>query len=194
MRAFFCLDMGPGLKEQLSTIARRLRRLPAEVKWVAPENMHVTLVFLGEIDRDLVASLEGVGRQAVAASGIDGPIEWKMDRLGAFPHLGKPRVVWVGSSEEPEAVQRLVSALQDGLEPLGFEPERRPFTTHVTLGRVKERGGSPNLRVLSDALAAHEPFSIQARVRKLTLMESRLSPQGPSYEPVFQVPFGSELS
>lgn len=192
MRAFFCLELKPDLREKLAGIAKRLRAVPVKARWVPSENLHVTLVFLGDIAPDAIPDLEVAAREAVAKSRVDDALEWELDRLGAFPHLSAPRVVWVGCSEEPERVRRLAEALERALEPLGFEPEGREFTTHVTLGRVKGRGRASGVDRLAEALVSHPSLSVRARATELTLMESTLAPQGASYEPVFRIPFSED--
>jgi len=186
MRAFFCLELEPHLKEELDRIAQKLRALPVRATWVRRENLHVTLKFLGEIEEGLLSSLEDAARSAVISSGIGGKVEWELDRLGAFPSEQRPRVVWVGSSKEPEVLTRLAAKLEEALSPLGFEPEGR-FVTHITLGRVKGRdaGVEPLVRFLQ----AFPPFRHLAQAEELTLMESRLTPQGAIYTPIFKVPF-----
>lgn len=187
MRAFFCLELEAGLKERISSITERLSREPVRANWVPPENLHVTLLFLGEIGEDLVPPLREAAEVALRESGIEGTVEWELTRLGAFPQVERPRVVWVGSAEPPEPVKRLASELEGALAPLGFAPERREFAVHVTLGRVKERG--PQVQRLTRALETHEPFSFRARANALTLMKSRLTPKGAVYEPIFRLPF-----
>lgn len=188
MRAFFCLDLDEGTKAQLKQQMGPLKRLPVDVKWVPPENMHITMVFLGEVSDGLVPDLEVAARQALEETGIEGPIEVTLDRLGAFPHVHKPRVVWAGCTNDPESVKHLAKALEGALEPLGFDPEDRPFTTHVTLGRVKERGRSRGLQDLTETIETHEPFRCDVRIGRLTLMRSQLGSQGPTYDPVLEIP------
>lgn len=188
MRAFFCLDLDRETKTHLADQVRPLKRLPVNVKWVPPENMHITMVFLGDVDDGLVPDLEVAARQALDETGLDGPIDVTLDRLGAFPHVHKPRVVWAGCTSDPEPVEHLAKSLESALEPLGFEPEDRPFTTHVTLGRVKERGRSQGLRELTEAIENHDPFHYDLRISQLTLMQSQLGPKGPMYDPVLEIP------
>jgi 2'-5' RNA ligase len=187
MRAFFCLELEPKLKEELDRITQRFRELPVRATWVRGENLHVTLKFLGEIEEGLVSRLEEAAREALDLSGITDKVEWKLDILGAFPSEKRPRVVWVGSSKEPEELTKLAARLEEALRPLGFEPERDRFVTHITLGRVKERGSG--VEPLVSALRSFLPFRHPAQVGELTLMESRLTPQGAIYTPIFKVPF-----
>jgi len=190
MRAFFCLDLDDDTKAGLKGQMAPLKQLPVDVKWVAPENMHITMVFLGDISDGLVSDLEVAARQALEETGLQGPVDVTLDRFGAFPHVHKPRVVWAGCTHDPKPVKRLAKSLEQTLEPLGFEPEDRPFTTHVTFGRVKERGRTEGLRQLTEAIENHEPFRYDLQISQLTLMQSQLGPQGPEYHPVLQIPLG----
>lgn len=190
MRAFFCFELEAELKRRLDEITQRLRRVPVRANWVKAENLHVTLKFLGEIGEGMIPNLKGAAEEALKASGLDGALHWELDRLGAFPSVERPRVVWVGSSEEPEGLLRLAAALEDALQPLGFEPERGRFVIHITLGRVKERG--PAVEPLVEALRSYPSFCHRAQAEGITLMESRLTPQGAIYTPVFRLPFSKE--
>jgi len=187
MRAFFCLELEPQLQQELDKITQSLRKVRIKASWVKHENLHVTLKFLGEISETLLPNVEAAGRDALLQSRITEAIEWELDRVGAFPSIERPRVVWVGSSHEPEPLSRLTGQLQETLQPLGFASEREGFVTHITLGRVKEEG--PGVRALTQALQSIKPFRHAACVRELTLMESQLTPQGSIYKPVFRLPF-----
>ncbi len=184
MRAFFCIELEDRIQEGLNEITQRLKRDgQARVSWVRPENLHVTLKFLGEVAPERVEELRLAAE--VACEGID-RFALELDRAGAFPNLERPRVIWVGSSSPPEEIFQIYRRLERELAPLGFPPERKPYTPHVTLGRVKERNRARAAR-LGEQLDRIEPFHFVAEVFRLTLMESRLAPSGATYTPVFQV-------
>lgn len=187
MRAFFCLELESHLQQEIDRLTQELRLARAKVSWVKPENLHVTVKFLGEIPDPLTAQLEAAGREALSESGLKPVVEWELDRVGAFPNLERPRVIWVGCSREPEDIGRLVANLHAKLESLGFAAECGHFVAHITLGRVKDEG--LGIRTLAQALQSIRPFRHAARVHNLTLMESRLTPQGSIYKPIFRLPF-----
>jgi len=186
MRTFFCIELEGGAKEKLVGMTQMLKRgIEARVSWVRPENLHVTLKFLGEVAPQQVEELQLAAE--VASEGI-GPFELELDLLGAFPNPERPRVIWAGSSSPPPEILRLYEGLERELESCGFPPEGRPYTPHVTLGRVKERNRA-KLGRLGERLGRVEPFRFVTQARGLTLMESRLDPRGAIYTPIFREEF-----
>lgn len=183
MRSFFCIELSEVLKAQLDEITQALKRKAhAHVSWVRKENLHITLKFLGEIEAAMVGELKKAAKAA-----LDGiaPFELKLDRLGAFPDLRRPRVIWVGSTEIPEGALELHAALEKSLGRLGLETEKQKYVPHITLGRIKEisKGEIENLtRQLQ-----HITFNYVAKAEGITLMESKLTPTGSIYMPVFQI-------
>lgn len=185
MRTFFCIELDEALKAQLDEITQALRRkTQAHVSWVKKENLHITLKFLGEIEAAIVGELK-----KAAEAALDGiyPFELKLDALGAFPDLRRPRVIWMGSTEAPEAILKLHAAIEGRLSNLGFEPEEENYKPHITLGRIKEIS-----KVEIDKLAKQlqqTTVSYVAKVEGITLMESKLTPWGSIYTPVFHLDF-----
>lgn len=185
MRAFFCIELEDGVKEGLDGVIQSLKRdegwRATRVGWVRRENLHITLKFLGEVAPELVEDLRLAAE--VVSEGIE-PFKLELDRLGAFPSPERPRVIWAGSSAPPEEILQLYERLEGELHSLGFPREGRPYTPHVTLGRVKGRG-----RVTIGWLGEAEPFHFTAEATGITLMESRLTPGGALYRPAFRVEF-----
>jgi len=187
MRSFFCIELDEGLKARLDEITQLLRRQTvAHVSWVKKENLHITLKFLGEIE---TATVEEIKKVAEAASDGITPFELKLNKLGAFPDLRRPRVLWIGSTEAPEPILKLHAALEERLSRLGFEPEEKHYEPHITLGRIKEiqKSEIENLARQLREIA----FNYVAKAEGITLMESKLTPTGSSYTPVFQLKFAS---
>ena len=189
MRVFFCFDLQPDLKVQIYKKFSHLRHSTVRVSWVKPENMHITLKFLGEVDERRIEDFKEAAQTAITNAEVASNIKVVLERIGAFPAIERPRVVWIGPASEPQAVISLAAALESQLVGIGFEPERKPFTTHVTLGRVKDQ--SRSLRELTELIQRTPPFAYKASISRLTLMESKLSPQGSVYRPVFELPFES---
>jgi len=187
MRTFFCIELEDGIKERLDgRIIQPLKRgIVARVSWVKRENLHVTLKFLGEIAPERVEELQLAAE--VAGEGLE-PFSLELDLLGAFPNRERPRVIWAGSSSPPPKILQLYERLERELHSLGFPLEGKPYTPHVTLGRVKERDRAKIGR-LGERLERIEPFRFVAQAQGLTLMESSLNPRGAIYTPIFRLEF-----
>ena len=141
------------------------------VRWVKPGRMHLTLAFLGEVDGDFVASAKRGLSDGVRESV---PFSVRLDGFGAFPNPGRARVIWVGVDEGRDALCRLQKLIVKELRKIGYRPERRPFSPHLTLGR---------LRVPADVsgVCACLFQSDEFLVDRVALYESVLRPQGPEY-------------
>lgn len=171
-----------------ASVLHALRAATAElgdvrgVKWVRPDQLHFTLKFLGEIPSPRVAAAREALRSACAGTP---PFDLVLAGLGAFPPGGPPRVVWAGCGEGHEALEGLAAQVEAAMTGAGFPAEARPFAAHLTLGRVRDPRAARGLR---DHLArrAATPFG-RLRVGEVVLFRSRLSPAGPSYEPLESV-------
>lgn len=186
MRLFYCLELSPEVRESLYRLGEPLRRVGARVTWVRAENLHVTLKFLGEVEPERLEQLQTVGAECAQRAS---PFELCFDQMGAFPHWGRARVLWVGCRSAPEAILRVQRDLESALQALGFSPEER-FTPHVTLGRVKDESAAA-LKRLAESAQKLQSFEYRAAISALTLMESQLTPQGAIYTPVSVFAFRS---
>jgi 2'-5' RNA ligase len=179
VRLFVAILFPEAIRTRLGTLIDQLRQCDADVKWVEASNLHVTLQFLGATATTLMPSIEQALDEAVR--GVR-PIAVDVEGTGVFPPRGAARVLWVGMRADPAALEALQERVASRLEPLGFVPERRRFSPHVTLGRVRS---SRNLRVCVDRLRAHESFHAGHMViDSFALMQSQLSQRGPTYTAV----------
>jgi 2'-5' RNA ligase len=162
----------------------RLRPLGRSVRWVPPDNLHLTLKFLGEFSPDELALVRAGLDEAVAGAA---PFTLVLHGLGAYPGLARPRVFWVGVAEGAKETQALQSRVETALAERGFEREARPYTPHLTIGRVGNPRGLEPLRtaIVKDA---HRRFGALP-VSALTLMRSDLSPAGARYTELCTVSF-----
>jgi 2'-5' RNA ligase len=186
MRCFVALPVAPAVRRALAATQTVLRRAGADVSWVAEENFHLTLKFLGEIDETAAATLKEllageIGRRPRPRLLYAG--------LGAFPERGAPRVVWAGCSGDVTALSDLAAATERAAETIGVPPERRAFAAHLTLGRVRSPRGRAALRAAIERHARAE-FGADAPAAAL-LYRSTLTPAGPVYEPLAEFPFGA---
>ena len=159
----------------LSARVERLRSATSDVAWVAPDNVHVTVKFLGGIDAPRIDPVRAALDRAVA--GVPA-FTLVIERLGAFPSPARARVVWAGVGAGSEALRALADRVERELTGIGFPPEERAFSPHVTLGRVREPRRNERL---AEALAADTSRFGAVRVDRVSLMRSELSPRGARY-------------
>lgn len=176
MRLFIGLKLPKKQKARIFRAALPLREEELPVRWVEPENFHVTLKFLGQVRRDRVPAIEDALNRVASETP---PFSTSLGGFGAFPSVRKPRVIWVGVEASPE-LRCLKQDLEWKLSELGFEVETRAFHPHVTLGRAREDGGAGVFRRLDDCFSKLR-LGGELRVHTVDLMESRLSARGPKY-------------
>ncbi|MCK5180642.1 MAG: RNA 2',3'-cyclic phosphodiesterase, partial [Candidatus Omnitrophica bacterium] len=158
-------------------IQDHLKKLDCNIKWVKPENIHLTLKFLGDVKLKKIDALKQTLDGLLQGSG---PVDIELARLGAFPGIEYPKVLWAGLKDEDGKIAQKVFALEDGLGRTGFKKEDKPFHPHVTIGRTR----SPkNLKLLSEALSNYPlPIGLKQTALHITLYKSTLTSQGPIYE------------
>jgi RNA 2',3'-cyclic 3'-phosphodiesterase len=186
-RLFIGLELDAAVRTAAASASEALRRRlgrDVDARWIPPENLHVTLWFIGEVD-DLRA-----GRIIEA---VDTPFETAAFDLairgaGAFPPSGAPRVFWLGVGNGTESVSRLHREVAARLTPLGFEPEPRPYSAHLTIARVKEARRSGGHAALRSVLRESEYDAGSCRIHAVTVFRSHLSPKGAAYEALLRVP------
>lgn len=180
VRCFISIDVED--EEILSRILKAQRALEgsgADLKLVEPQNIHVTLKFLGEVGE---GKLEEVV-EALKAVEFE-PFRIALRGLGAFPSPGRPRVVWIGVAEGAEETSSIYLQLEDKLAKLGFPKEGRGFTPHLTIARVKSGRGREGLLKVLQALKDEE-FG-RMPVKGVRLKKSVLTPRGPIYSTLFE--------
>ncbi len=139
IRIFIAADLPESVREELARIQAELRTDKFKFRWVKPENIHLTLIFLGDVDPGMIKSISG----AVADTArCHVPIRLAIQGLGVFPGIRRTRIIWVGITGEVKILRELKSSLDRSLlkvNGLKFKPERRSFRAHLTLGRAKGR-------------------------------------------------------
>lgn len=180
MRLFIALDLPATVRAELAGAQARLRAGRYPVRWADPAGMHLTLQYLGEADAGVVASL-----LAALAAIERAPFQLDLGRLGAFPNLRQPRVVWAGVGGDTAALAGLQRAVVAATAPLGFGAEERAYTPHLTLGRVRGEAGRDELRALGEAVAAApRPSPLAWQAGPPILFQSTLTPGGAVYTPL----------
>jgi 2'-5' RNA ligase len=176
-RTFIAIDPGKAIRDRAVSLQESLAKSKVDVKWVESSNLHLTLLFLGEVDqRDLAAVCRVVAEGTAQHLAFSITIE----KVGAFPNSRRPRTLWVGVGTGSDQVIALHGTLEARLLALGcYRREERAFEPHLTLGRVK-LNGAPN--DLSNALAKYGTWCAgETSVRDVLVMGSELKPEGPVY-------------
>jgi RNA 2',3'-cyclic 3'-phosphodiesterase len=180
LRTFIAVETPPEVIGRVSKLARILAPAAAEadVKWVAPENLHWTIKFLGDVDpRDLAEICLALN----AAARKVAPFRMTVERAGAFPNVARPRTLWLGAGDGGEALVCLAEAVETEMTKIGFRREGRRFEPHLTIGRV--RSGGPGQQALGELLAENAEFDGGVmEVDEVVLFSSELRPDGPVYE------------
>lgn len=176
MRLFIALNLPKKQRARIHRVARALRDEELPIRWVDPDNFHVTLKFLGEVRRERIELVvERIAKVAAATRSFT----TELDGFGAFPTIRRPRVIWMGVGANAE-LRCLKQDLEWALGDMGFEAEPRAFHPHVTLGRAEGEGGAGAFRGLDSVMADME-FEGELKVHTLDLMRSNLSREGASY-------------
>lgn len=176
LRTFVAIDLPRAAVEALTAVQGAVDRYGLRIRWVRPENLHLTLQFLGDVPADVVGT---VTHALERAAGDAAPMHLALGGLGVFPGINRPRVLWTGVHGDTRRLAALHGHLNRALADAGFAPDTRPFRAHLTLGRFRER---IDARKLADAMAhagAYAPIDLP--VAAIVLFKSRLTPAGPVY-------------
>jgi len=182
MRTFIAIELPEEIKIQIERLQAPLKRTDAFVSWVKPKNIHVTLKFLGEVPEEKInevfsatqKALEGAKRFSMSLKGT-----------GAFPNLRKPRVIWIGTGSGEEELSHMAKRIEEEMEKIGFPKEKRRFSAHFTIGRVK----SPkNIEKLMELVESSDFQTEKIEVNEVVVMKSQLHPAGAIYTPLKKVP------
>lgn len=185
IRAFVAIELPDEVKLALAQIEARLKAgKQSVVKWVDPNSIHLTLQFLGDIPADSVGEITGA---IEAASQAVPPFQLEVKDLGAFPNLKRVQVIWVGISGEIDKLGQLQQGIKSNLEHLGFAPETRPFTPHLTLARVQRQASSEEQQRLGQLIAATRFEAGTMEVSAVNLMRSELTRAGAIHSHISQV-------
>jgi 2'-5' RNA ligase len=177
LRTFIAVDIGKAIRSRAVALQEALARSTTEVKWVEPENLHVTMLFLGEVDdREVI----DVCRVVAECAERQPAFTMQVATVGCFPNPRRPRVLWMGVGQGTQELCALHDALERPLLELGcYRREDRPYTPHITLGRVKSDRPPDKLAAALANQAGWQGGEIE--VHEVLVMSSELRPQGPVY-------------
>ncbi len=185
IRSFIAIELPNELKLKLAQLEAQLKADQQPwVKWVRPESIHLTLKFLGNIAIDTTAAITRAIEESVRGLA---PFRLKVKELGVFPNLKRVQVAWVGISGELDKLSRLQKQLESNLSPLGFAPESRSFTPHLTLARLSNRASLSDRQSFGNLIASTKFEDGDIKVDAINLMKSQLTKAGAIYTQISSV-------
>lgn len=177
IRTFICIEITDSIKSRIDRLQTSLKDIDAQVSWTKSSNIHLTLKFLGPVELTRIPRVcKAVER---AASGIE-PFEVEVSNAGCFPSSKSPRVLWVGLTKVPEPLKQLYDNLEAELACEGFEREKRKFSPHLTIGRLR---GPKNGERLAEALITSGFEKEVFKASAIIVMRSDPNPAGSIYTP-----------
>jgi len=187
VRAFIAVEIPPeihqAIEKQTASIRTTLNK--SLVRWVPTGNIHLTLKFLGDVS---ATNLEMLAQMLNAEVEQHRVFEMGFGGLGAFPNPKRPRVIWIGI-QAPAGLEALQHGIEAAAATLGYPPEKRPFSPHLTIGRVKQKVSSSGIQKIRSVLEETQVGSLgSARVTAVHLFKSDLKPTGAVYTKLFSAP------
>jgi 2'-5' RNA ligase len=185
VRTFICIEIPASIKERIGALQQSMRRIDAQASWVKPENIHLTLKFLGDVES---SRLDRVRDAVERASGSTSRFQVTVGAVGCFPSTKSPRVLWVGLAGMPDELSTLHKRIEDSLAREGFPREAKRFSPHLTIARL--RAPQNAARLAEDLIATgFEPEAFEAR--EVIVMRSDLNPSGSIYTPQAIIPLNT---
>jgi len=200
IRAFIAVEIDHPNKEKLSALISHLKKPNADVKWVNDTHMHLTLKFLGNIEQAKIKEISEALNSIAKGFKV---FAVQFSKIGAFPNMHRPRVIWLGIDKGSDALKLLNGKIETGMEQIGYAPstssldklgtslgagkEKREYRSHLTLGRVRSL---KNISGLAKLIDGHQlDFQDEIKIDRLILFQSTLTPKGAIYTRLSEHPF-----
>lgn len=185
IRAFVAVAIDDTLRHNLAILQSELKTSGSRVRWVDPDNIHLTLVFLGDIPESMVASL---GNELDSVARDNAPCTMEVRGLGFFGRPLSPKVIWAGLRGDVHRVESMQQQVVSGMQAAGCRPDAKPFSPHLTLGRARSaRGAGPLIAAIA---SRNDALFGQLVIQNILLMQSRLTPNGPEYSTLHDARLG----
>jgi 2'-5' RNA ligase len=186
VRLFVACEVPDDMRETIGETIETLRKKSGQaVRWIRPDGVHVTLKFLGEVPTKKLPAVKLAIQEAVVGHA---PFELEFSNIGTFGGREGLRLMWVGIAGDVLRLEALVRAVNAALAVVGFEPERRPFRPHLTLGRVKDEISTRHRAEIEVAVGKSTVPPVSWRTAQVSLMRSRLTTAGATYEVIATFP------
>ncbi|MFC1555996.1 RNA 2',3'-cyclic phosphodiesterase [candidate division KSB1 bacterium] len=178
IRTFIAVEIPETVKNEIADFQNALRKEHFSIRWVRPENLHLTLKFIGDIPESLV---EDIKTGVFERGSLYSPFEVSLKGTGVFPTIKRPKVFWAGITQGRDELSTLAEKTENALVKFGIEKDRRPFKPHLTIGRIKDpRETSGIVRHISVDFFTGIPFTVD----RMIFMRSILKPSGAEYSPL----------
>ncbi len=178
IRTFIAIELSSEAKDELANVSAEFKKSGADVKWVRPETIHLTLKFLGSVSEENLADISREIREVVSSTD---PFDMSLGEVGVFPSWKRPNVIWVGIDGAKDILEEIAAGIEDAMASLGFEKETRGFKSHLTLGRVRSPKNREKLEKISEDI---EINPVAVHVSGIVLFKSELTPQGAIHTPI----------
>lgn len=177
MRTFIAIALPPEIRDYLTGIQKELKQCRADAKWVQPENIHLTLKFLGERDEKKVEKIKEALQETAKDKNC---FSIRLFNIGAFPKIDSPRVIWAGIDRGEKEAEEIAYELEEKISRIGIPKEDKPFSSHITIARIKSPANRQNL--VQGLKRFSQIEGKEFKVDRITLYKSTLTPKGPTYE------------
>jgi len=178
MRAFIAIDIGK--KDEIIKLMDEFKKIKGKFKLVEPENVHLTLKFLGEIEEDMIEKIKEAIEKSVEEIT---PFKASLSGLGVFPSMDYMRVLWIGFKDEGQT-KKIAFHLEEELQKYGFKREKK-FTPHITIARIKSKEGKEEIKKF---IEKHKEKNFgEVECMKICLKKSILRPEGPIYKTIEEI-------
>jgi len=177
MRLFIAVNIPDEIKESLFAFQQELKLSLGEVKWINKDQFHLTLKFLGETEENKIENIiNGISKAVLKSK----PFKLSFSGAGVFPDINKPRVIWAGTGAGKEELLKIAQEIEENLNPLGFQKDKREFSAHLTLGRF--RPFKNKATVINKIIEKDKTRLGSFKVKSVELIQSILHPGGPEYK------------
>lgn len=185
IRSFLAFEIDPKVKKVVEEVSYYLQNSSIHAKWVRPENIHITLIFMGNIKINM---LEAIKKEIKEVTHRTECMKVRLKGMGCFPDKRRPRVIWIGLDGDIKKMGELKDNLMKKLKSFGIKDEKREFKPHLTLGRFKKSGPSLGNQ-LNEAFERYSSLTSEDFIlRELILFKSELRPEGANYTKIFSFP------
>jgi 2'-5' RNA ligase len=181
IRSFIAIELSSGAKEEVSRVLEELKKAKADVKWVKPNAVHLTLKFLGYVPEEKIPKIKECLEEVCRNFS---PFDIALGGIGTFPFWTRPKVLWIGIGEGKEKVKSLAKEIEKVMTPEGFEKSSLGFKAHITAGRIKPPGKIKHLQKISNDIQIEQ---IASHIDKVILYKSDLTSEGAIHTPLAKI-------